>query len=344
MTVCGTSIHQSLINTTNDSRTTPFRCCWKKQIHKITGASVALLSILTILSSSDMLYSSELIKTEGLDWVTIALLRGISYLDHWGAWTWSLRNVAITTAIVLGCVRLVLKKYRGIDWYAFIHAVVSASGSLACLYLDFASSQQLTGIPEPLRSLQCHGPLTSLHRILPAITMGYSIFDFFDGLTISIDFVIHGAVTFSVMAFFIKLQAPHIMAPMLFMEGSTIFLTVVKADFFPNVIVMLNQACFVVAFFLCRIVVVPYFWYHLMIEMYQQRNDIRFQQCFPSYFTYACFFFGMFYNILNTYWFFKIVRKARRKILGIEKPTEKNDLSDEATNNGFQLPAMKKSQ
>lgn len=38
----------------------------------------------------------------------------------------------------------------------------------------------------------------------------------------------------------------------------------------------------------------------------------------------------MFYNILNIYWFIKIIRKARRKILGIEKPKEKNDLSDEA--------------
>jgi TLC domain len=286
-------------------------------------------------------YSADFMQTEGLDWLSIALLRGVAQLDRWGAWTWNLRHVAIMTALSLGSVRLIFQKYRGIDWYAFIHAVVSASGSFACLYLNFVSSEQLTGMSEPLRSIQCHGPLTSLHRILPAITMGYSIFDFLDGLTISVDFVIHGAVTFAVMAFFVEINGSHIMAPMLFMEGSTVFLTVVKADFFPDSMVVLNQACFVISFFLCRLVVVPYFWVHLIRQMYDHRNDARFQNCFPSYFMYACFLFGMFYNMLNSYWFVKIVRKARRRMLGIEKPTERNNLADEA-GNGFH--AIKKSQ
>ena len=290
---------------------------------------------------AEFLHSAYMMQTAGLDWLSIHLLHGISHLDRWGAWTWNLRHVAIVTALTLGAVRLYCQKYRGIDWYAFIHALVSSSGSFACLYLNFVASQQLTGMPEPLRSIQCHGPLTSLHRILPAITMGYSIFDFLDGLTISIDFVVHGVVTFAVMAFFVEINGPHIMAPMLFMEGSTIFLTIVKADFFPDIMVVLNQASFVVSFFLCRLVVVPYFWVHLIRQMYDHRNDPRFQNCFPAYFMYACFIFGMFYNMLNTYWFVKIVRKARRRLLGIEKPTEKNDLADEASN-GFQSP--KKSQ
>lgn len=277
-----------------------------------------------------VLFSAELLQKDGLDFVTRNLLRAISILDDQGAWTWNLRYVAVATTLFLGSVRLIFQKKRGIDWYAFLHAIASSSGSLACLYLDFVASEKLTGIAEPLRSVQCLGPLTSLHRILPAITMGYSIFDLIDGLTISIDFAMHGAVTLAVMFFFIEVDAPHIMAPMLFMEGSTIFLTVVKADFFPDVLVMLNQACFVFAFFLCRIVVVPCFWATLMFTMWQHRSEPAFRECYPSYFMYACFFFGMFYNLLNGYWFTKIVKKARRKYLGIEKHNENNDLADEA--------------
>jgi TLC domain len=282
-----------------------------------------------------------------LDPISIFLLRFISnYLDRYNAMEWNLTYVAITTTVVLGIIRIVFQKYYGIDWYAFIHAILSSTGSLMCLYLNFITSHQLsattsttTGVavssllthPEPLRSMQCHGPFTSLHRILPAITMGYSLFDFYDGLTISVDFMIHGLATFTIMyCFNYVFDAPHIMAPMLFMEGSTIFLTIVKADFLPSSIVFLNQMLFTLAFFVCRLVVVPYFWMELMITMYQQQNDIAFQQCFPSHFIVTCFVFGMFYNILNTYWFIKIIRKARRKILGIEKPKEKNDLSDEA--------------
>jgi len=41
-----------------------------------------------------------------------------------------------------------------------------------------------------------------------------------------------------------------------------------------------------------------------------------------------CFLFGMFYSILNVYWFRKVVRKVRRRLQGHEKLTEKNDLAD----------------
>ena len=41
----------------------------------------------------------------------------------------------------------------------------------------------------------------------------------------------------------------------------------------------------------------------------------------------------MFYNILNAYWFSKIVRKVQRKMKGVEKHDEQNDLVDEADRN-----------
>lgn len=277
-----------------------------------------------------VLYSVELLERNGLDFLTRSLLGAISNLDNLGAWTWNLYYVALVTAVILGFIRLVVKEKRGIDWYEFIHAIVTASGSLACIYLDVVATERLTGIPEPLRSLQCHGPLTSLHRVLPAITMGYGIVDLLDGLmTPAVDSVLwtlHGTITLSVMAFAVKIEATHLMTPMLLMEASTIFLAVDKADFFPDNIVMVNQACFVISFILCRIVVVPFLWANIMLEVWRNKSDPVFQDCFPAYGQYAAFLFGLAYHLLNGYWFTKIVKKARRRILGIKR----KDLSSAA--------------
>jgi TLC domain len=278
----------------------------------------------------DAAYYLNSTPTDDLDIVSRFMLRSISILlDDHGAWTWNLRQVAVASLVLLGTIRLLLQKRRGIDWYALIHAVISTVGSFVCLYLDYVASQRLgPGIGEPLRTIQCHGPLTSLHRILPAITMGYSIFDFFDGCRISFDFALHGGLTFAVMFYFVEINAPHILAPMLFMEGSTIFLNMINVDFFPNLLVILNQALFVLSFFLCRIVIVPIVWAHLMLAQWQNRQQAVYQECFPSHLMYVCFFFGMFYNLLNGYWFTKIVKKSIRRLRRIERHTEKNSLSE----------------
>ena len=285
--------------------------------------------------------AAEYLQKEGLDPVTRALLTGISVLDQQGAWTWKLGLVGFSTSITLLTVRTLLRKKRGIDWYALIHAVISSLGAWTCLYLDWVASEQLAGVAEPLRSVQCAGPLTSLHRILPAITMGYSVFDFLDGLTISLDFALHGAATLAVMILFIEVGAPQIVAPMLIMETSTIFLNMVKADFFPARVAIANQLCFLVSFFFARIVMFPMIWAKLMFTMWNSRGDNAFLECYPSHFMYTCFFFGLFYNTLNAHWFMKIMRKARRRIAGIERHTECNDLTDLATYNELQASGKK---
>lgn len=61
-------------------------------------------------------------------------------------------------------------------------------------------------------------PLTSLHRILPAITMGYSVFDMLDGFHLRLDFLLHGGATFLVMALFVQNDVPHLVTSMLLME------------------------------------------------------------------------------------------------------------------------------
>jgi hypothetical protein len=110
------------------------------------------------------------------------ILAGVEWLDTtFGAAEWNLRHVAVASAIVLGGVRVGAKKYKGIDWYALLHAIISGYGSLACVWLSVYSAETLTGTTEPLRSVLCQGPLTSLHRIIPAVTMGYGVFDIMEG-------------------------------------------------------------------------------------------------------------------------------------------------------------------
>lgn len=110
-------------------------------------------------------------------------------MDDFGAATWNLRYVAVVTAIILGLIRKTMYKYRGVDWYSFVHAIASGWGSLMAVYISIAAAETLMGSTEPLRSVLCQGPLTSLHRILPAITMGYALFDVVDGFTTGLDFV-----------------------------------------------------------------------------------------------------------------------------------------------------------
>ena len=274
----------------------------------------------------------ELLKESGetVDMFSHWFLSAISVLDEHGAWTWNLLHVGMVTFLALGSVRITMGHWHGVDWYAFLHAIVSTLGSFVALFLDYSASEKLTGMQEPLRSVLCHGPLTSLHRILPAITMGYSIFDIIDGLALSPDFLFHGCITFIVMAVFVHVDAPHMIAPFLFMELSTPFLNLMRADFLSPDAAVINQACFTLGFFISRLVVVPRFWADLVYHMWQNRTEPDFTNCYPGWLLPFTFVFGMFFNILNVYWFRKIVRKAIRRIKGIEKHTEKNELSSES--------------
>jgi hypothetical protein len=125
-------------------------------------------------------------KVEGT--FSATLLSWIDLIDAYGAATWSLKTICLVTVVVLGVLKISLKKKRGVDWYALVHAVVTGYSSLACVYLS-SYGELLTGTPEPLRSLLCHGPLTSLHRMIPAITLGFGLFDIIDGFSHGVDFV-----------------------------------------------------------------------------------------------------------------------------------------------------------
>jgi len=137
-----------------------------------------------------------------------------------GAWELNHRSIAVVTAGCLFLIHLTLHKRWGVDWHSLVHALVSAIGSIACVYLDLFSSKTLTGTAEPLRMCQCAGPLTSLHKILPVITMGYALMDLLESLSMSIDFIVHGLVTFG-MLYFCETGNPHFISQFLLLEGST---------------------------------------------------------------------------------------------------------------------------
>jgi TLC domain len=279
--------------------------------------------LLQRLTDNQLLHSNQ----RWTDSITRQILNGCSYLDDSGAWEWPYWKVAATFALVLWGVRAVGQKRMGVDWYALVHAVVSFAGCAAVVYLDAVASEQLTGIPEPMRSLRCHAPLTSLHRILPAFTMGYSLLDLFDGLFISVDFALHGAVTMLVLAYYCAIEAPHIVEPLLIVEASTVFLVLVRAEFMSDAAAALNQALFVLTFFLSRCVASPYLHYRILEVLW---TDDDWRNCYPGHFLPVSIVSGLFFHCLNYFWFYKIVRKVLRKMQGKEGIRANNDISDAA--------------
>ena len=158
---------------------------------------------------------------------------------------WSSRQIALGTIIVLGGLYLAFEKKYDVNWYSMVHAAVVGYGSLACVLINYFLSQNPEeGLAEPLRSVLCQGPLTRLHSIIPAISMGFGLFDIAEGIhNGGWDFVshrdmvgggqsigrnthrmlptvqiLHGLATFSVMAYFCEYDFPQIITPMLLME------------------------------------------------------------------------------------------------------------------------------
>lgn len=252
------------------------------------------------------------------------LLSFISVLDSYGAKEWPLRVVTATSAaLFLGMRHSIGHKYQ-IDWDAFVHAILSGIGSSICVYLNIYAAVHMTGVTEPLGSIgHCNGPLTSLHRIIPAITQGYAVCDIINGLRLGPAFLAHGIAMFLLAAFFNELEASHILTPVLVMELSTIVLAILRADFFTPTMQFITQASFALLFFVSRILVGPYLYYGIATTMFDHVAT-----CFPRSVFYVTLSFGAFFHALNAFWFVKLVKKIRRKLSGAES-MEMKDLNEE---------------
>jgi hypothetical protein len=61
-----------------------------------------------------------------------------------------------------------------------------------------------------------------------------------------------------------------------------------------------------------------------MLLSQEQTDDY----CLPYYFSKVVLCLGPFFHLLNAYWFYKIIQKAKRKLSGKEKLDENNDLTE----------------
>jgi hypothetical protein len=257
------------------------------------------------------------------------LVNGILWMDNTlGADQWTSRQIAVCSIILIGVVQFTIGDWKGVKWFSFIHAVISGNLSLVCVLLNYFAAFQLTGNTEPLGSILCHGPLTSLHRIVPAITMGFGMFDIIEGFTNGIDFMLHGLATSFIMGYFTEFDIGEIVTPMLLMEISTPFLSLTKFQLFSDKAITINMGLFVLSFFFYRCVRVPYIMFDVFRILMQHRNDPTSQACLPWHLPYVIFTFCIFFNSLNFYWMYKIIRKVQRKLSGKEKLNDNNDIKD----------------
>ncbi len=93
---------------------------------------------------SDMSFEVE------IDPLSAKILSWTAKLDDLGARDWNLYAIALVTTIVLFLVKLTLGKRLGIDWLAFVHALVTGIGGMFCVYLDFRAAEAMTGLPGTL--------------------------------------------------------------------------------------------------------------------------------------------------------------------------------------------------
>mmetsp|Transcript_20899 Transcript_20899/g.26385 ORF Transcript_20899/g.26385 Transcript_20899/m.26385 type:complete len:265 (-) Transcript_20899:199-993(-) len=261
-----------------------------------------------------------------LDTTSEILLSLISHLDSYGAQEWSLRTVTATSAAVFLGMRMQIGHKFDIDWDAFVHALVSGIGSAICIYLNMYAAVAMNGVTEPLGSIQCNGPLTSLHRIIPAITQGYAICDIINGFRLGPAFLAHGIATFTVVGIFNEFNASHILTPMLVMEVSTIVLAILRANFFTPLLQLVTQATFALLFFVCRIIISPMVHYDITSSMLLMSEDMG--KCFPKLIFYTTILFGTFFHGLNAFWFVKLLKKIKRKLTK-EESLEMKDLNEE---------------
>mgnify|MGYP005856740465 CR=1 FL=1 len=273
--------------------------------------------------------AAELLEHENVDLASKVILQLVNVLDALGAREWNLRAVGFVTFLFLTVLRQTFGKRQNVEWYAFIHNIVAGAGSVAACYLDFYAAEALTGTAEPLRSCAlCGGPLTSLHRILPSITWGYAVLDLFEGLNLGRAFAADGVVTFSIMLFFVESDQPQIVVPFLIMEVSSVALNLVRAEFLSDTGMMAVQMLFALFFFIFRILVSPFIWFRIMETLYTHSGTDLYKSCINPYVLPTSFIVGMFFHCLNSYWFYKIVRKIRRKLSGKELVRSNNELNE----------------
>ena len=81
-----------------------------------------------------------------LDYISSSILSFIRVIDSLGAESWSATAVVLTSLGLLLATKLIFHKQHGIDWYCFLHAIVSAIGACMCVWLNVFAAETMTGV------------------------------------------------------------------------------------------------------------------------------------------------------------------------------------------------------
>ena len=77
-------------------------------------------------------------------------------------------------------------------------------------------------LAEPLNMVRCGSPVTSLHRVLPTVSLGYAILDLVDGFAIDLAFMMHGIAFFTFSLCLSEINKNELLAIMLTLEVSNL--------------------------------------------------------------------------------------------------------------------------
>lgn len=93
--------------------------------------------------------------TMTLDVVSTSIISFVQVLDSLGAESWSAVTVCVTSLAVLVTIKFIWNKQRGIDWYCFVHAVVSGVGAVMCAWLNAFAAKEMTGVSGRYTCFRC---------------------------------------------------------------------------------------------------------------------------------------------------------------------------------------------
>lgn len=126
-------------------------------------------------------------NTSWSGWILLECIQVFDRGTGASEWAQDSRKIAVGSAVLLGSIRFFAQQKGNVNWYSLLHACITGIFSAVCVWLNHYAT--LTGRSEPLGAILCHGPLTTIHAILPAITVGYGIYDVIEGLQHGMDFV-----------------------------------------------------------------------------------------------------------------------------------------------------------
>jgi hypothetical protein len=120
----------------------------------------------------------------------LSLVQDFDRLTGAQEWAQQSRLVGLASCITLFIISKAVGKKFGVNWCSWFHACVVGSMSFVAVWLNVYAAESLTGTTEPLGAILCQGPLTTFHSIVPAITMGFGVFDLSEGISMGkTDFV-----------------------------------------------------------------------------------------------------------------------------------------------------------